>query len=191
MHTDVLTRHGISLFYLDVNGLLLLAVAETISWCWSSRLVPVYRVVAVLFQLEPSHPRPWIICTLENQTLPMNFSAKWCVCSWCSEFNWTVFPCMFIIVVFIFVEKCGHCCTTTIYPEVADNVFFFCIVLLYRSSLFRFLNKLVWPMGINRVVPLLPASVCYTATASKSSIASAVELESVKNSSFAASICFS
>lgn len=31
MHTDVVTTHGISLFYLDVNGLLLLAVAETIS----------------------------------------------------------------------------------------------------------------------------------------------------------------
>ena len=29
------------------------------------------------------------------------------MCSWCSKFNCTVFfPCVFIIVVFIFIERC-------------------------------------------------------------------------------------
>jgi len=48
------------------------------------------------------------------------------MCSWCSKFNCTVFfPCVFIIVVFIFIERCVPNAVSLyyIYSEVGDNVF--------------------------------------------------------------------
>ena len=66
------------------------------------------------------------------------------MCSWCSKFNCTVFfPCVFIIVVFIFIERCVPNAVSLyyIYSEVGDNVFASgCSPC--RPSLFRFLTDL-------------------------------------------------